>query len=220
MQVVKNSLIAATLVTSLGAPLVVVPNAGATKGHDDKMNACTAMAVGTENTAGGKKSRFTIDGNKVTAKFVVSGKDCAMDVTLATWKAPNPHKGRPYSEQKLYKHSTGTFTPGTHTLTAELPDCYYQVDLTRGKSPTGPNGSAVYEKGRLMGSLHGGTQKCDEKPVTPETPAQPTTPTPIVEDVAPKELPDAGPASLIATVGLSSVFAGVAHNLMARRRVR
>lgn len=157
----------------VGLALISDRPASATGSHGKE---CTVVSVGKTNTAGNRDSRFVLskDGT-VSAAFEVKGKDCKEPVVLATWQAPDGDKGRPYELQKLFAHKNGTFAEGKHTLTVKMPDCFYQVDLARGLSPTGPNSSAVYEKGRLMGSLHGGTKKCDE-PKKPETPKQPDCP--------------------------------------------
>jgi hypothetical protein len=61
----------------------------------------------------------------------------------------------------LFSVASGTFGPGTHTLTAVLPNCYYQIDLITG-APT-PDGQGY--AGRLISSDHGGTQAPANKPI-------------------------------------------------------
>ncbi len=126
-------------------------------------SSCSVTATGTQNSTGTEKSRFKFVGNnKVSAEFEVKGDaNCKQEVTLASWQAPDADKGRPYSEQKLFKFVSGKFGVGKHTLTVELPNCFYQVDLVRGSNPTGIDGGPVYEEGRMMGSLHGGKTKCE-----------------------------------------------------------
>ena len=147
--------------------------------------ACGVVAAGIKNTVGTSAAdRFSLNDSSVTAKFVVAGDaNCRVDVSLATWTAPDGLKGQPYSAQKLYGSANGTFAPGTHSLSTEAPDCYYQFDLIRGKSATASDGSPVYEAGRMMGSAHGGTNVCITTspspiptPVLTHTPAP--TPTP------------------------------------------
>ncbi len=138
----------------------------------DSTTACTVMSTGKKNTAGNADSRFVLNNDgTVSATFTVTGTDCNEAVTIASWQAPDNMKGQPYSEQKLFAHTTDTFTTGTHTISVALPGCFYQVDLIRGSNTTGPDGSAVYTKGSLMGSLHGGTQTCTPPtpPVLPKT---------------------------------------------------
>jgi hypothetical protein len=176
-------------------------------------NNCSVESVGDKNTAGNADSRFVLNDNgTVSATFEVKGgNDCKVDVVLASWQAPDGDKGLPYSDQKLFKHVSGNFGKGKHTLTVELPKCYYQVDLARGKNPTGPNGSAVYEKERLMGSLHGGTQKCEE-PKTPTTTTTTSTPTPA------PVMPATGAGSILGIFAGASAFGAVAHRIAIKRR--
>lgn len=168
---------------------------------------CSVKAVGSVNTAGNSDSRFVLnkDGT-VSASFKVSGTNCDEPVTLSIWQAPDAAKGQPYDQQKLDSHVSGNFTEGTHTLSVKLPNCYYQADLVRGTSPTGENGSAVYEKANMMGSLHGGSQKCVETTATTVTPTPDPTPTTPAAATAPTVLPNTGTGS---DIFLSAIVAGI-----------
>lgn len=182
-----SAVVLGAAVTALSVPTTV--NAANTSNTAN----CQVKTTGKVNTAGNSDSRFTLNGKMVSAEFEVKGDaTCKVDITLASWQAPNADKGRPYSEQKLYKYVTGNFGVGTHTLSVELPDCFYQVDLVRGKNPTGPGNSPIYEAGRMMGSLHGGTEKCEEpkKPVE-KTPVN-TPKEEVKSEVIPKVLPSTG----------------------------
>lgn len=183
---------------------------------------CSVVATGTKNTAGNADSRFVLNGDgTVSAEFEVKGDaNCKQDVLLASWQAPDGDKGRPYDQQKLYKYVTGNFGAGKHTLTVQLPDCYYQVDLVRGTVPTGQNGSPLYEKGRMMGSLHGGTKKCEEtkKPETPTTPVTQQPATPQVAAAA-TTLPSTGAGSVLGLFAGTSAFGAAAHHFMVKRRM-
>ena len=76
---------------------------------------------------------FTVSGASVTAKFTLSGsKDCKFDMSLFTFEAPAAN-AMPVKDQTLYNYKTGTFGPGTHTLTAQMPQCYHQLDIVTGK---------------------------------------------------------------------------------------
>lgn len=192
------------------AAMVLPTTVGATGANTQE---CTVKAVGTKNTAGNTDSRFVLNGNgTVSATFEVKGNtDCKLDVTLASWQAPDADKGRPYDQQKLYKYVTDSFGVGRHTLTVELPNCFYQVDLVRGKNPTGPNNMPVYEKGRMMGSLHGGTKVCEE----PKTPPVVTTPPQVSSATT---LPKTGAGGMVGLFAGASIFGAAAHNLAVRRR--
>lgn len=176
----------------------------------DTNSMCSVIAVGKKDTAGQPDSRFTLhsDGT-VSASFVVSGNSsCQQGVTLASWEAPNPQKGRPYSEQKLFKSTGGTFGVGTHTLTVQLPNCFFQVDLARNSVPVGT-------KGHLMGSLHGGTQACTQP--TPSPTPTPSTPASATSQ-QPTSLPNTGPGSDALVVASGATVLGIAFSYMRRLR--
>ncbi len=178
---------------------------------------CTVKATGSKNTAGAADSRFVLNNdNTVSATFIVTGSNCTQDVTIASWQAPDADKGRPYDQQKLFAWETGTFAPGQHTITVKLPNCYYQVDLIRGKSASGPNGSAVYDDAALMGSLHGGTTTC-----TPVTPPTPTPPTPPQPPVTPPTLPKTGVGTnVLWAAGLATVLGTVWYHRRQQKAAR
>lgn len=212
----RTALVVSVLGVTLSGMAFATANASAA-------TACTVKAVGTKNTTGNTNSRFTLNGDgTVTAAFTVTGHDCEQAVTLASWQAPDAIKGRPYDQQKLYKHVTGTFGEGTYKLTVQLPDCYYQIDLVTGTSPTGVNGTPVYETERMLGSLHGGTQKCEETPpTTPETPTTPQTPvTPASTREQPTTLPNTGTGSNILLAALGATVAGAAFQYIRQLRAR
>ncbi len=186
-----------------GAVAIAVPASAATN--------CTVKSVGSKNTAGNSDSRFVLNADgTVSAAFTVTGDNtCMLPVTMASWQAPDAAKGQPYDQQKLFKHVTETFGVGTHKLTVQAPDCFYQIDLVRGTSPTGPNGGAVYTKGSLMGSLHGGTKSCVETPETPTTSVTPETPT---------TLPNAGTGTNVVVAAITAGVLGTAFQYI--RKVR
>jgi len=208
----KLALLLAAPVVIAGLALVSIAPANATNNTVE----CSVKAVGNKNTAGNADSRFKLNSDgTVSATFEVKGgKDCKQTVTLATWQAPDGDKGRPYELQKLFAHKTGTFGVGKHTLTVKLPNCFYQVDLVRGSNPTGPNGTPIYEAGRMMGSLHGGTKKCEEpkKPEVPKTPETPEAPE------TPAELPATGPEAAFVVAGLLATGAAGVQYVRQNRR--
>lgn len=208
----KKALYVIAPVIALFVSVAVVPTrASATTASAAE---CTVTAVGAKNTAGNVDSRFTLNGDgTVSATFEVKGDDaCKQSVVLASWQAPDGDKGRPYDQQKLYKYVSGTFPTGKHTLTVQLPDCYYQVDLVRGTAPTGPNDSPLYEKGRMLGSLHGGTKVCEQPKKTETLSAATTQPTPAT-------MPTTGPANVLGIFAGTSAFGAAAHHVVMKRRV-
>lgn len=188
--------------------VLVVGFLGGSSALPHAANAATGTPVkqlGTCTVKTDPNNTFSLGGGNVTATFDVTGDCVSQDVTLVTWTAPNPNKGKPYNQQNLFSHTTGNFKPGTHTLTTTLPNCYYQIDLITGTNPTDSTGGPGYSKeGRLRRSLHGGTQACDSTTV----PVLPPAPTPTTPN---STLPDTGPAALFVVLGLAVVGGYVFH---------
>jgi LPXTG-motif cell wall-anchored protein len=214
----RISLAATVAVVSLGSvAFTTVPATAAT-------TSCTVKAINTRSATSTPANRFGLNSDgSVTSTFMVSGdENCQQAVTLADWQAPTGKdaKGQPYDKQKLFKFVTGTFGVGTHTLTVQLPDCYYQVDLVRGSSPTDANGGPLYGKPVMMAALHGGTQACVTP--TPPTPTSPTTPTPQtpVMPQQPTSLPNTGAGSNIFLGALGASVLGAAFQYARQLRAR
>jgi LPXTG-motif cell wall-anchored protein len=207
----------------------MVPFGALASGSNTTAPTCTVKAVGSKNTANQSDSRFKVNGLNVTGTFNVTGaSNCKVDVTLTTWQAPDGVHGLPYSAQKMYKHVTGTYGPGKYSLTTQMPNCFYQVDLITGSNPGNAQGGAVYEDGRMLGSLHGGTKACviptptPTPTVTPHpTPTPTATPTPEIPSVegASTQLPDTG-AGLSTLLGLTAMAAAGLWYVRLRRRNR
>ena len=163
-----------------------------------------------------KNKSITQSGNKVTAKFIVSGDaDCKKSASIATWKWYSRF-GLPLNEQELYKTATGTFGPGTHTLTAEVPVCYWQADLVQGTRPTAADGTADYrfENGDLlMDAAFGGDGVCKKGG---ETPSAPQTPATDVSTIT--TLPSTGAGSVLATATVLGLGAGAAYSVIRRKQ--
>ncbi len=173
-------------------------------------NICKIDVKGSQDTPNDSNSRFVVKDNMASTTFTISGKDCvSQEMSLASWTAPNGTDGKPFDTQKLFKSTTGTFKPGTYTMTTELPNCYYQLDLVTGKA-TADDGSALYGTvngvRRVRAYLHGGTQSCT--PVTP------------VSSVIPVEtLPNTGIGSSVLWTLLGATVAGaVAFRLRLQRQ--
>lgn len=174
---------------------------------------------------------LTVSGSQITGRVLVAGGNpqCQGTVTITSWTAPNGSDGKPYSEQTLFSHTTQTFGPGNHTISTELPDCFYQVDLLRGDQATAPDGGSVYPAGLLINSLNAGSRSCVQPSPTPTpppvsnvTPAPSPSNSPSVLGAStqpPGQLPDTG-AALGSMVGVGSmVGAGYAY-IRSRRSFR
>jgi hypothetical protein len=198
--------------------LATVPASAATV--STATNSCSVTTVGAKNTTGKSDSRFKLgsDGS-VSAQVRVTGdSDCEQAVTLASWKAPDALKGRPYSQQTLFAHTTETIGVGTHTISVMPPDCFYQVDLVKGTSPTAADGSSVYPSNIMLGSLHGGTQTCTvpTPPVTPTPP--PATPTTPVTPTRPTALPNTGTGTAPFLAAIAATVFGIAFSYVRQLR--
>jgi hypothetical protein len=188
-------------------------------------NTCTVK----EAALGQWGNAISVNGENVSASFVVEGTNCTTPVTLAVWERPTAEG---INDQKLNNYTTETFGPGTHSLSATLPDCMWQVDVVEGANPTAADGTANYQyqngefvDGGLRDFLKGGAGVCEEKPVTPVKPVKPTvvvkTKKVIVKEQVPvvTTVPSTGgsPAAVVAsTLGIST-SAGLAFDLIRRK---
>jgi hypothetical protein len=210
MQVVKYALgtvlIAAAMVAGSSKP------AYATNGVCDIPKLSLGEATG---------KGMSVQNGKISASFVVEGHDCTTPVTLAVWKSPSAN-GQPINDQKLFGHVTKTFGPGQHTLTADVPDCYFQADLLVGSNPTAPDGTPnyAYQNGQIL-SVHplrdwkyGGDKVCEE----PKTPEQPKVPQVQAAQTTPAKLPSTGAGAVASTFFGVSASAGLAHAIVRRFR--
>jgi hypothetical protein len=128
----------------------------------------------------------THQGDTVTVTFTVpSGMNDTL--TLVSYIAP----GATFSDstaykQVIYQQATGTFTPGTHSLTVRVPNSYYQIDFVCGTAIAqlepggyGPDGANIlyHAENRFLSADNGGTTA--PNPMPPPS-AGPTTPSPTV----------------------------------------
>lgn len=164
---------------------------------------------------------FQISGNKITATFKVTGTNCTTPVTLAVWERPTAEG---INDQKLNNYTTQSFGPGVHTLSATLPNCMYQGDIVEGANPTAADGTANYQyqngkfvDGGLRDFIKGGAGVCEE-PEQPTTPEQPVKPVVKPAATEPKALPNTGPGAIYAGALSFSAAAGVAHNIIQRKK--
>jgi hypothetical protein len=211
MSVTTKVLSLVILPLAFGAMLAVPVQASAAT--EDAV--CTVAMTGSTNTANKAGSRWTLTSNgSATGTIKVTGNaNCKQTVTIAAWEAPNGENGRPYDQQKLVSHFTETYSVGTHSISIAVPDCFYQLDMIRGANAAGINGTAQYQPGSLLGSLHGGTKSCVvTPPVTPPTPQPPVTP------AAPTELPKTGVGSNVAIVASAGMVLGTAFQYYRRLR--
>lgn len=204
--------------------------------------AATAPCVVTVNN--NKAINISADGKKASVSITVSGDCVERYATLVSWKSPSP-SGHPLTAQKLYKYTTKKLTAGTHTVSVELPDCYYQVDLLGQKRPTSLAGDANYDAmgtDVLVNFKLGGTKSCTPPPPPPPTPQKCTIPgmenipadspdckvvpeTPVTPETpatpdAPVSLPDTGAGAFAAIAStVTAAGSGVAHYVYRRKKM-
>jgi hypothetical protein len=115
----------------------------------------------------GTKTVTTLAGNvkqgdTVQVSFTVAaGK--TFQLSLVSYKATGL-TGGDLTKQTVYDSATGTFSAGRHSMTIDVPCCYFQVDFVGGPviDKFGPNGSNIFytAQGRLIAAATGGTTAC------------------------------------------------------------
>ena len=201
---IKRSIALAGITAGIVLPMALIGTASAAS---SSTNACAVKLDGKSGESNVAGAGFIVSGNTATAKIVVTDPN-GCDVTIADWQAPTgaAGKGMPYDQQTLYKSQTLHVNKGSQSLTIELPNCYYQVDVLHGTSATGTYtngqpGGPIYAAGTLLGSLHGGATTCT--PVVTPTPV--STPTPVV---TPAPTGGSGEVLSTSTTSLPTVGAG------------
>lgn len=68
------------------------------------------------------------------------------------------------NQQTVFDTATATLAAGAHTLSVDVPNCFFQVDFVLGSpiSTLGPAGSSNFygAQGRLISAMNGGTTSC------------------------------------------------------------
>ncbi len=110
----------------------------------------------------------TVQGETVTVTFTVTMANDTM--TLVSYTAPGPaFDSTTAYQQQIFDVATGTFSPGTYSLTVQIPNCYYQVDFVcdsaidnLGPANYGPDSNNIFytAEDRLISADNGGTQAC------------------------------------------------------------
>lgn len=164
-----NTALSKVIITTVISSLAIVGLGAATASATPT---CTVTPLGGQGYSG---HYFVNNGTSMTAQFTVSGdQGCTAAVTFSAFEAPNA-TFQPLSQQTLYAHTTGVYGIGTHTITVAIPDCYYQVDLLLGTSPTASDGTANFAWGQIIGYVQGGNKSCTQ-PTPPSPTPQPTPP--------------------------------------------
>lgn len=112
----------------------------------------------------------TREGDTVTANFSIHG-NAPVVVSFVAYDAPGPGRNAAAASQLvMVSDSTGTFTKGKNSLTLQVPDNFYQIDLVVGPAINqfGPPCSNISytAQHRLLGAANGGTQPAGSATVT------------------------------------------------------
>ncbi len=113
----------------------------------------------------------TAQGDLVSVTFTIPAGASPDQVSLVSYTAPgSSFDATTANKQQIFDLATGTFGPGTYTLTVCIPNCYYQVDFVCGAAINqlggppgyGPDGSDIFysAQSRLFSADNGGTQVC------------------------------------------------------------
>jgi len=110
-------------------------------------------------------------GGTASVNFTVAA-GCNVQLSLVSYKAPSAaFSATTANQQVIFDTATGTFAAGAHSLSVDMPNCFFQVDFVFGSPITtlGPAGSNNFysAQGRLISGANGGTTSCSEG--TPET---------------------------------------------------
>ena len=114
----------------------------------------------------------TQQGDTVSVTFTATMTE---QITIVSYVAPGStfNQSTAY-QQQIFDECTGTFSSGTHTLTVQIPNCYYQIDVICGPAicelapPTyngcayGPDSANVlyHAQNRFLSGDNGGSQCC------------------------------------------------------------
>ena len=106
----------------------------------------------------------TNQGDLVQAFFTVAAGGQAT-VSLVSYTAPDPtYIAAHASQQQIFDLATGTYGPGTYSVTVQLPNSYYQVDfrLRPGDRPPGAGRKQhlLSAQGRLISADNDGASPC------------------------------------------------------------
>jgi protocatechuate 3,4-dioxygenase beta subunit len=106
-------------------------------------------------------------GDTVTANFTVAGHAKAVVVSFAVYTTAGPtFDPATAAQDAVVQDATGTFGPGAHSLTIQVPNDFYEVDLVVGAAidQFGPAGSNIFytPQGRLLSADNGGSKQTEQ----------------------------------------------------------
>jgi hypothetical protein len=137
-------------------------------------------------------SDYVKPNNTVSITFELKPECDNTYVAISMYQAPQDHfVPSQANQQKLVQRVGGAFKAGKkHTLTATVPNCYFQMDINTGWEYK-PGDYTLDHRGRLVMAANGGSKKCEapkptttkkpttttKKPTTTSTTEKPTTTT-------------------------------------------
>lgn len=106
----------------------------------------------------------TVSGGVATVGFSVAS-GCDVQLSLVSYTAPSgTYSDATASQQVLFHATTDTFSSGSHTLSVQVPSCFFQLDFVYGTpiEHLGPAGSSNFygQQGRLLHGEMGGSTSC------------------------------------------------------------
>jgi hypothetical protein len=169
-------------------------------------------------------------GDHVKVTFTVAENCSEVEVSLASYQAPDSDFANNKTSQTLSDSDTGFFNAGEHSLEVDVATCFHQTDFAVG-AVIQELGRPEYYGPRLIDSATGGEGCVQESPSpspTGSVEATSSPSTPVTDGVSPTasvkgvsaELPVAGRSSDLATalVALLMVLTGIAVLAETRRR--
>ena len=147
-------------------------------------------------------------GGTATVTFTVAA-GCNVQLSLVSYQAPAAaFSADTANQQTVFDADTATLAAGSHSLSVDVPNCFFQVDFVLGLpiSTLGPAGSNNFysSQGRLISAVNGGTASCSAAaPATGGT-GSTVTVTPTTTAVIP-----AGPITWAPGFGPNGVVASV-----------
>jgi LPXTG-motif cell wall-anchored protein len=113
---------------------------------------------------------------KVTTATLKAGTKCVGPmVSLVSYKAPAAN-GSPLTKQTIHDSQTKVLAATPITLSVNVPDCFYQVDLVYGEPLDLRTGATYHGLNRFIWGVNGGNKACTVATPTP-TPGSTSTPT-------------------------------------------
>ena len=215
----------------VGAVPAFAANNGAPVCPDGK-NAVTGFHDLFNNTTASPGLQGVQPGDHVKVTFTVAPGCTEVEVSLASYRAPNDDFANNKTQQVLSDSATGFFDAGEHSLEIDVANCFFQADFAVGHVIQ-DLGRPEYYGPRLIDSATGGTTcvesspspsptgsiEASSSPSVPASDAPTSSPTQGVR-AATNVLPAAGSGTDLATglVALLMVLTGIAVLAETRRR--